>query len=160
MTDIKMTEGETEEVPAEDVQEINLPDVDADAEEVIQALADVPPDTEIWTGGPTAETMLGWMEKHKNVYVTSISYEDHVAWRPLKRSEYARVSSEIEARAQDMGELELQMLNEEMVCRICVLYPDYSNIDFDDLLAGVPTLLSQQILERSGFTAIGLREMI
>ena len=166
MADVKMPNKEKEveeileeEVPQEPVSD-RIEDLLEDEDDPIVALADVPPETEVWTDGPTAGSMLELMDKHKHVYVTSISFEEHIAWRPLKRSEYAEISSIIEAGAEEKGELELQMLNEELICRTCVLFPDYSNVDFDDLLAGVPTLVSQQILERSGFTAIGLREMI
>ena len=130
-----------------------------DEDEILQ-LKDTDPETEAWTGGPTVGTILEWMSQYKNVYVTSISFEEHVAWRPLKRSEYARISQQIEEAAPELMESEMAMLNEELICRICVLFPDYSTQDFDDVLAGIPTLISQQILERSGFTAIGLREMV
>jgi hypothetical protein len=161
MADIKMPNKDIETPDEEELEEEVPTELKEDElEEAIQALADVDPDTEVWTGGPKAKEMLKWMEKHGHIYVTSISYDEHIAWRPLRRSEYAKISNHIEVESVEMGELELQMLNEELVCRICVVYPDYSDIDFDDVLAGIPTLLSQQILERSGFTAIGLREMI
>lgn len=156
--ELEEVEADVDQLPT-DPPSVEL-DIDLESEEAFVALADVPPDTETWEGGPTTGQMLEWIEKHGHVYVTSISFDEHIAWRPLKRSEYARISSMIESEAMEKGELELQMLNEELVCRICVIFPDYSQIDFDDLLAGVPTLVSQQILERSGFTHIGLREMI
>jgi hypothetical protein len=164
MAEIKMPTDDVEaEEVEEELEELDLvidDEDDVDLEEAIISLADADPDTEVWTGGPKAKEMLEWMEQHGHIYVTSISFDEHIAWRPLKRSEYAQISNRIETESLEMGELELQMLNEEMVCRICVVYPDYSNVDFDNILAGIPTLLSQQILERSGFTAIGLREMI
>lgn len=132
---------------------------DDEYEDEIKALSDVPPDTEIWTGGPTAGKMLEWKEQYKNVYVTSISFDEHIAWRPLKRSEYALISRQVEAAATELLESEVAMFNEELICRTCVLSPDYSKTDFDEVLAGIPTLVSQQILERSGFSAVGLREM-
>ena len=160
MAEVKMAEETKEDVVTEKMDP-DSPFAEAeDGEDPVLALSEVDPETEVWTGGPTAGKVLEWMEEHKHVYVTSISFEDHIAWRPLKRSEYAKISGRIEIEAEDKGEIELQMLNEELVCRTCVLFPDYSKIDFDDLLAGVPTLVSQQILERSGFTAISLREMI
>lgn len=124
-----------------------------------QSVSDVPPETEIWTGGPTAGTVKDWMEQYKGVYVTSISFEEHYAWRTLKRSEYARISTQLESIAEGKSETEITMLNEELICMTCVLYPEITEAELDDLPAGIPTLISQHILERSGFTAIGLREM-
>lgn len=177
MANVKMIGDDVEEAVEDVPEEVVVKDVtkDDDLEEEapdfgnedepeyeddIQALSDVPPDTEIWTGGPTAGTMLKWREDYKNVYVTSISFDEHVAWRPLLRKEYALVSRQVEAAAAEMIESEVAMFNEELICRICVLFPDYSKADFDDILAGIPTLISQQILERSGFSAVGLREML
>lgn len=151
-----------EELPVEgppEPEEAHDFDAEDGYETDVQALSDVDPETEVWADGPTAGQMLKWIEKHGNVYVTSISFDDHIAWRPLVRSEYALISRQVEAAAQELSESEVAMFNEELICRICVLSPDYSNQDFDTVLAGIPTLVSQQILERSGFSAIGLREM-
>lgn len=162
MAEVKMStpdKAEDEELEVEDLEEDE--DLESDEiEEVFQALADADPETEIWTDGPTAGQMIEWMDQHKNVYVTSISFDEHVAWRPLKRSEYAKISSHLESLPVETSETEANMINEELICKTCVLAPDYSKQDFDDLLAGVPTLIAQQIMERSGFTAIGLREMV
>lgn len=149
---------EEDEVEIEQAHDFDAEEED-EYEDDIQALSDVDPETEIWSGGPTAGIMLGWKETHKSIYVTSISFDEHIAWRPLKRSEYALISRQVEAAATELLESEVAMFNEELICRTCVLWPDYSKQDFDDILAGIPTLVSQQILERSGFSAVGLREM-
>jgi len=151
-----------EETPEVEVDEevLQAPEYEDELEDAIQSVHDVDPSTEIWTGGPNAGQVIEWMEQHKKVYTTSFDWDDHVVWRPLKRREQARITSHLESLDPETSELELNMINEELICKTCVLYPDFSNQDFDDLLAGVPTLIAQQILERSGFTAIAMREMV
>lgn len=162
MAEIKMAGQESDELNSD----VPVEDEDFDGEitdemdEVLQSVDDLPPEQELWIGGPTAETMKKWMEDYGKVYVTSVSYDEHMVWRPLKRREYAQINSKLEELPQEISEMEFNMVNEELICKMCVLEPDMSDMDFDSLLAGLPTLLSQQILERSGFTAIGLREMI
>lgn len=124
------------------------------------SLEDLDPESELWEGSPKVKQFIKWKEEYpKGVYLTSIDFDDHVVWRPMKRSEYGRISTEIENQLGEMSETEITMLNEEMICRTCVLFPDMEKTDFDDMLAGVPTLVSQQILERSGFTSIATREL-
>jgi hypothetical protein len=125
-----------------------------------ESLRDIDPTEPVWAEGPLAGDMVKWLDAYKEkVFVTSIDFDEHVTWRPLKRSEYAKISGQIEEAVSQISESEATMLNEELICQTCVLWPDYKNIDFDDLLAGIPTLVSQQILEQSGFTALSVREM-
>jgi hypothetical protein len=125
-----------------------------------ESLRDIDPNEPVWAEGPLAGDMVKWLDAYKEkVFVTSIDFDEHVTWRPLKRSEYAKISGQIEEAVGQISESEATMLNEELICQVCVLWPDYKNIDFDDLLAGIPTLISQQILEQSGFTALSVREM-
>lgn len=154
-------EKEIEEVTPDIENEGDFEDEDfSSSEEEIKPMADLDPEMEIWPDGPKAKDLTAWMEQHKSVYLTSISMDEHIVWRPLKRSEYARISSHLENLPVDMSETEINMQNEELICKTCVLAPDYTNQDFDELLAGIPTLIAQQIMERSGFSAIGLREMV
>lgn len=164
MAEVKMVD-DIEDTSSEDEVEnednaIEPPQYAEEVEEVIRSVQDVDPETEIWTGGPKAGKVIEWMEQYKKVYTTSFDWDDHVVWRPLKRREQAQITNHLESLPQEMTEMEINMVNEELICKTCVLYPDFSNQDFDDLLAGIPTLIAQQILERSGFTAIAMREMI
>lgn len=143
-----------EESPLEDLDEY---DEDEDDSRPILA-EDLPPETQIWVDGPTAGQVVEWKKQHGGVYVTSITFDKHVAWRTLKRKEYANVIRHIEkVIAGGMSQVEANLLNEELVCQICCLAPKFE--DFAEELAGLPSILSQQILESSGFTSWDIRGM-
>ena len=88
---------------------------------------------ELFAMGPTYDMLADWKSRYKEE-----------VYRPLRRSEYKTMQ-----RAQGTDEF----YNEESVCRTCVLWPDnYANQEMAFGKAGIPTLLSQLILEQSGFT--------
>lgn len=81
-----------------------------------------------------------WREEYTAVYVTEIE-DIQIVWRGLSRSEYRKVMESYEDEHE----------RAEYVCRICVLNPiidDWSN----DIYAGVPDVLTQNILRESGFS--------
>lgn len=85
----------------------------------------------------------GWLKQYGRVEYFSWG-EQEFAWRPLTRAEYKHLL---------MAELPPAEL-EELICQTCTLYPvdyDFSNCE----VAGIPTSLAREILEKSGFSVDG-----
>lgn len=120
---------------------------------------DLDPDTPLFEGGPTAGQIVEWKKQYKNVFVTEISYDEYIIWRNIYRGEYRQIVNEISQLVQEgrYSDTEINMRNEELICQIGVLYPKLTPEDFDTQLAGMPLIISQQILESSGFRPIDLR---
>ena len=116
---------------------------------------------EIWVGGPTAGMIKTWKALYGDVYVTSLTYDKHVVWRTLTRSEYKQLVTKMEQLLQDgqISKAEANLWNEEAITEICLLFPNYANVTMADGMAGIPSLLSQEILEASGFVALAVRQL-
>jgi hypothetical protein len=102
-----------------------------------------------------------WKELHGDVYVTSLTFEKHVVWRTLARSEYKQLVKKMEqlVQAGQLSTAEANLWNEEAITEICLLFPDYTKVSMADDMAGIPSLLSQEILEASGFVALEVRQL-
>lgn len=135
-------------------------DVEEDAElGVPLSLEEADPNEELWPGGPTVAETIAFKEEHGEVFVTTVTLEKHVMWKTLTRREYRAVVRQIEqlSASGEVTPSELNMIQEELICELCLLHPRMSADDFDGDLAGLPSLVSQQILESSGFVAIDTR---
>lgn len=96
-------------------------------------------------GGPTRQEVEEWKDKYGNVYFTPFEGEIFI-WRTLSRPEYREV----------IRNTELNMLDrEEIITDKCVLFPrNYSCQTYTSKgRAGVPSLLSEMIMDKSGFVA-------
>lgn len=125
------------------------------------SVENMPDDEEIWPGGPTAGHIKKWKEQHGEVYVTSISYDKHIVWRVLTRIEYKSLVKKMESMIQN-GELssaEANMWNEEAITELCTLYPKYNASLLTGVMAGMPSLIAQEVLEASGFVALEVRQL-
>jgi len=125
------------------------------------SVEDLEEDEEIWPGGPTAAMIINWKEQYGDVYVTSITYDSHIVWRVLNRLEYKNIVKKMEALIQDgaMSSAEANMWNEEAIAETCVLYPEISLQNLTGAMAGVPSLIAQEVLEASGFVALEVRQL-
>lgn len=98
----------------------------------------------LFPGGPTLDQVEEWKSRFTNIYATEFE-EDIFIWRPLTRIEYKEVLKVKNADA---------MYREERICEKCVLWPEnYSFVAMSSGGAGQPTILSEQIMEKSGFVA-------
>lgn len=154
-----------EEVP-EQVEKVEEVIDEVEDQELLEeenlAVEDLSPDEPLWKDGPTAAQAVEWKEKYGDVYVTSVTTDYHVAWRTINRAEFKMVVKEIEklVASGNVSQAEAEMVNEELVCQICALYPAFaSQKDFAGNLAGLPSILSQQILSASGFTSIDVVQL-
>lgn len=122
---------------------------------------DLPDDEEIWEGGPTAGVIKVWKAKHGEVYVTSISFDKHIVWRTLTRLEYKQLVKKMEQLIQSgqLSSAEANMWNEEAITELCILYPSFDKESLTKEMAGLPSLIAQEVLEASGFVALEVRQL-
>jgi len=142
------------------IQESISVNQDYDEDEGV-AVEDLPDDEEIWPGGPTAKMIKDWKDEYGEVYVTSISFDKHYVWRVLNRMEYKAVVRKMEDLIQsgELSSAEANMWNEEAICEICTLYPEFDTNKLVGSMAGVPSLIAQEVLEASGFVALEVRQL-
>ena len=129
-------------------------------EETPLGVDDLPDDELIWPGGPTAGQIKMWKKEYGDVYVTSITYDKHIAWRTLNRLEYKNLVKKMEqlVQAGQLTQSEANLWNEEAITEICILYPAYDKQSLVTEMAGLPSLISQEVLEASGFLALEVRQ--
>lgn len=125
------------------------------------SVEDLPDDELIWPNGPTAGQVKAWKKQYGDVYVTSISYDKHVAWRTLNRLEYKNLFKKMEqlVQAGQLSQSEANLWNEEAIAEVCILYPTYDKQSLISEMAGLPSLISQEVLEASGFMALEVRQL-
>jgi hypothetical protein len=129
--------------------------------EPISSVEDLPDEEEIWPDGPTAGQIKIWKKEHGDVYVTSISFDKHIAWRPLSRIEYKNLVRKMEQLVQSgqLSTAEANLWNEEAIAELCILFPSYDIAAMTREMAGLPSLISQEVLEASGFVALEVRQL-
>ena len=94
--------------------------------------------------GPSRMEVEEWKERHGNVYFTPYDSEVYI-WRVLRRPEYREIIRDTTLNALD---------REELFTEKCVLYPRNFNLEtIKKSRAGVASLLSEMIMEKSGFVA-------
>jgi len=94
--------------------------------------------------GPTRKEVEGWKERHGDVYFTPFESQVFV-WRTLKRPEYREVIRDNTLTALD---------REEVFTERCVLFPyDFSIEKILKSRAGIASLLSEMVMDKSGFVA-------
>ena len=125
------------------------------------SIEDLEDSQEIWDGGPNAGMIKEWKKIHGEVYVTSLSFDKHIVWRVLSRLEYKTLVKKMEqlVQAGQLSSAEANMWNEEAIAEICTLYPTYDKNNTAGIMAGVPSLISQEVLEASGFVALEVRQL-
>lgn len=121
----------------------------------------LPDDQAIWEDGPTAGMIKAWKEEFGEIYVTSITFDKHIVWRVLNRLEYKNLVKKMEqlVQAGQLSSAEANMWNEEAIAELCILFPQYDKIEMNGIMAGIPSLISQEVLEASGFVALEVRQL-
>ncbi len=144
----------------DDIQMVQAED-DFLEEENSREVEDLPDDEEIWPGGPTAGLIKVWKNEYGEVYVTSLSFDKHIVWRTLSRLEYKNLVKRMEqlVQAGKLSSAEANMWNEEAIAEICILYPSFDKQALTKEMAGMPSLISQEVLEASGFVALEVRQL-
>lgn len=124
-------------------------------------IEDVPDDEEIWENGPKAALIKEWKKQYGDIYVTSITYDKHVVWRVLNRAEYKQIVKKMEqlVQAGQLSTAEANLWNEETIAELCMLYPQFDKNNSMGFMAGLPSLIAQEVLEASGFVALEVRQL-
>jgi len=119
-------------------QAVNLKDVGED-------LGLESKDELLFPGGPTYDELEKWKSQFNGeIYYTEFDEENKFIWRPIRRKEFKEVSK-VQAD---------QFYKEERVAERCILFPkNYGFMDMTHGKAGIPSLLYELILEKSGFVA-------
>ena len=151
--------GGEDNTPLSEEQADTLQMIDQIEEE--REVEDLPDDEEIWDGGPTAGLIKIWKAKHGEVFVTSISFDKHIVWRTLSRLEYKQLVKKMEQLIQSgqLSSAEANMWNEEAITELCILYPSFDQNSLVKEMAGLPSLIAQEVLEASGFVALEVRQL-
>ncbi|NBV30862.1 MAG: hypothetical protein EBR98_04820 [Chitinophagaceae bacterium] len=120
-----------------------------------------PDDQEIFPRGPNAKLIKTWKKQYGEVYVTSISFDKHVIWRTLSRIEYRQLVKKMKqlVAAGQLSDAEANMWSEQAIAEVCVLYPFFYKNSLLKDMAGLPSLISQEVLEASGFVALEVRRL-
>lgn len=143
-----------------DIEEGQEPVVSVDPSQAttVEELQD---DVEIFDNGPTAGQIKFWKKEFGEVYVTSVSFDKHIVWRVLSRIEYKQLVKKMEQMMQagQMTSAEANMWNEEAIAELCILFPSYDKRALTEDMAGLPSLISQEVLEASGFVALEVRQL-
>jgi len=154
---------ETEEEMSSDllVTEYSDSDSDSSAETPPSRVEDLADDIPIFENGPTAGQIKQWKKQYGEVYVTSLSFDKHIVWRVLSRIEYKQLVKKMESLVQagQITNAEANMWNEESIAELCILYPGYDKAALTADMAGLPSLISQEVLEASGFVALEVRQL-
>lgn len=131
------------------VQEVEEIEDVVEAVDVSKAFDEEDPalaEQEIFPGGPTYNDLEKWKSQYNGeVYLTEFDDENIFVWRPIKRKEYKDV-----AKIQNAD----NFYKEERICEKVMLFPvNYGFMNMSTGKAGIPTLLNELILEKSGFVA-------
>lgn len=105
---------------------------------------------ELFEDGPTTNQVEKWKSQFGSVYMTELD-DDVFIWRTITRVEYKGV---LKAKNADA------LYREERICELCVLWPkDYNFLAMGSGKAGIPSLLSEQIMDKSGFAQTESRKL-
>lgn len=138
-----------------------LADIAEEEQKQYTDIEEVPDEEEIWKDGPKAGIVKEWKKQYGDIYVTSITYDKHVVWRVLNRAEYKQIVKKMEQLVQSgqLSTAEANLWNEETIAELCMLYPRFDKANAVGFMAGLPSLISQEVLEASGFVALEVRQL-
>jgi hypothetical protein len=79
----------------------------------------------------------------------------------MNRFEYKNHVKNIEKLGQSnqISQADISMLNEELIAEMCILFPKFDRSELNGELAGVPSIIAQEVMEASGFVALEVRQL-
>ena len=119
---------------------------------------ELPASEPLFEDGPSIHQIRQWREIYAGVFVTSFHEDFHVVWRIITRAEWKTIEARVE-RIEDISYFDRDNRFVEELAASCCLYPRFRTSDFDRGLAGIPELLSRQIIAASGFACSDVREL-
>jgi len=114
-------------------------------------MTEITKDTEL-----TTELLKEFKDQYKKIFKTVLIDGTEIIWRRLSRREYKEIMQEF----GDIKETDLRLwTREEKCCQIVVLYPCAEVLnDILEESAGLATVLSDEIYDKSGFRLGGKSE--
>lgn len=99
----------------------------------------------LFPNGPSVSQVEEWKSRFGDeVYLTEFE-EEIFLWRPITRKEYKGVMKVPNADS---------FYKEERICEAVILFPaNYNFMSMTNGKAGIPTLLAELVMEKSGFQA-------
>ena len=95
-----------------------------------------------------------------SVFVTSLTPSYHVVWRTLARTEYRELVGALQdSLARGVSQAEANLDNEERIAARCILFPPVTVASLASELAGLPSLIAQEVMEASGFNSHEVRQL-
>jgi hypothetical protein len=131
-----------QEVEMEDeiVEEVDEGPVSPD-----QTFYDNDGDEILFPDGPKMSLVEEWKSKFGAIYLTEFDEEVFI-WHTLSRKEYKDI---MKVQQSDT------YYKEERICDRCILWPEgYNFLKMTHGKAGIPSLVAEQIMDKSGFTAV------
>lgn len=124
-------------------------------------LEDLDPNEELWEGGPKIGNILAWKQEYGDIYVTSLTLDKHVVWRTMDRGEYKTMIRTMEELTQrgSLTSAEIQLFQEDYVSDLAILFPEVNPEEKDRDLAGLATIIAQEVMDASGFVALEVRQL-
>lgn len=130
-----------------EAQEMEAQDTEATEEKQVLPEELIGPNGEelLFPNGPSVSQVEEWKSQFSDeVYLTEFE-EDIFLWRPITRKEYKGVMKIQNADS---------FYKEERICEAVVLFPtQYNFMTMTSGKAGIPTLLAELVMEKSGFQA-------
>jgi hypothetical protein len=101
----------------------------------------------VFEDGPTKKQVEEWKKEYGDIYFTPFE-EDIYIWKTLQRNEYREIIAQKDVSAMD---------REEVFVEKCVLFPEgFTKEKMTNGKAGVPSILAEMIMDKSGFVAQSL----
>jgi hypothetical protein len=123
-----------------------LEDAEEQEEEGFEDEALIGPDGKelLFPNGPTLELIEEWKSRFGDIYLTEFE-EEVLIWRALTRKEYKNIMNVEKAT---------NFYKEEKICEAVVIWPEkYNFLQMTNGKAGIPTLIAELVMEKSGFQA-------
>jgi hypothetical protein len=99
----------------------------------------------LFPGGPSLDRVEEWRSRFKDIFLTEFDDGEVVVWRSLVRKEYKDI---MKIQGAD------NFYKEERICERVVLWPEnYGFMAMAQGKAGIPTLIAELVMEKSGFQA-------
>lgn len=159
---VSAEEEQIEELTVEAVsqEEVEVEE-DFDSFEETLSVDDMGDDEELFPNGPVGREVKAWKKQFGEIYVTSFDEDLHVIWRTMNRFEYRRIVKNLEQAVASgaVSQAEANLNNEETICEMCVLWPKMLRTETAAHLAGMATVIAQEVMEASAFVPLEVRKL-
>ncbi len=111
---------------------------------------------EVFPDAPSPEQIAQWKARFGGVYMLPLSEDEVYVWRPMKRTEWKSLMTDLKAAKAGNPNLEIQEIMDERICEKCVLWPDIGADWAAFSKAGTVPTLAEAIRESSNFVPLDI----